>query len=320
LFCASEFSGWQDIPLHQLRPPGAGLVGILKQFHKLRHFRAPFASMGQQHAADGFLAVERRPSKYLVVTNLTQQETDDAVGEFEKAGFEVSGLPCDLSNRDDIKKVVAHAQSFGDIVNVICAGGVSPSQAPIKTILAVDLYGTSVLLEEFGKVIAPHGSAVVISSQSGHRLPALTPEESVLLATTPTEELLDLDMLQEDVIGTTLRAYQYAKRTNVLRVAAQACEWGKRGARVNSISPGIIMTPLAFDEINGPRGEGYRTMLQKMPAGRAGTVDEIAALAEFLLGPKASFISGSDILADGGCTAAYWYGGLQYLQDGWSQS
>lgn len=267
-------------------------------------------------------AIARRMAfgKHLVATNLTQKDTDDAVAEFERSGFEVTGVACDLSKREDILKVIKHAQGFGEIVNVICAGGVSPSQAPIKTILAVDLYGTSVLLEEFGKAIAPGGSAVVISSQSGHRLPALSPEENKLLATTPTEELLKLDMLSEENIGTTLRAYQYAKRTNVLRVAAEACKWGERGARVNSVSPGIIMTPLAFDEINGPRGEGYRTMLQKMPAGRAGTVDEIAALCEFLLGSQASFITGSDILADGGCTAAYWYGNLQYLQDGWSQS
>lgn len=267
-------------------------------------------------------AIARRVAfgKHLVVTNLTQEATDAAVADFEHEGFETTGVACDLSSREDIKAVIAHAQQFGEIVHVICAGGVSPSQAPIKTILAVDLYGTSVLLEEFGKVIAPGGSAVVISSQSGHRLPALTPEENKLLATTPTEELLGLDMLQEEAIGTTLRAYQYAKRTNVLRVAAEACKWGERGARVNSVSPGIIITPLAFDEINGPRGEGYRTMLQKMPAGRAGTVDEIAALCAFLLGPEAAFITGTDILADGGCTAAYWYGNLQYLQEGWSQS
>ena len=267
-------------------------------------------------------AVARRVAfgKHLVVTGYSQDETDAAVERFAKDGFEVTGLKCDLASREDILAVIAHAQEHGPIVHVICAGGVSPSQAPVKTILAVDLYGTSVLLEEFGKVIAPGGSGVVISSQSGHRLPALSPEENKLLATTPTEELLALDMLQEEQIRTTLRAYQFAKRTNVLRVAYEATKWGERGARVNSVSPGIIMTPLAFDEINGPRGEGYRTMLQKMPAGRAGTVDEIGRLCEFLLGPNASFITGSDILADGGCTAAYWYGNLQYLQEGWSQS
>ena len=235
-------------------------------------------------------------------------------------GFDATGVPCDLGSRDDILAVIEHAQQFGPITNVICAGGVSPSQAPITEILRVDLYGSSVLLEEFGKVIAPGGSGVVVSSQSGHRLPALTQEQNWALAMTPTEELLDLDFLSEEAIGTTLHAYQYAKRCNVLRVQAQACEWGKRGARVFSISPGIIMTPLAFDELNGPRGEGYRKMLDLMPAKRAGTVDEMGALVAFLMGPEATFITGTDILCDGGSTAAYWYGDLQYLQEGWAQS
>lgn len=268
------------------------------------------------------MAIARRVAsdRKLLVTNLTQQETDAAVKALEEAGFDVEGMPCDLSKRADIQAVAARAQELGSVVNVICAGGVSPSQAPIPTILAVDLYGTSVLLEEFGRVIAPGGAGLVVSSQSGHRLPALLPEQNKLLATTPTEELLSLDMLQPEAIGTTLHAYQYAKRTNVLRVASEACAWGERGARVNSVSPGIIMTPLAHDEITGPRGEGYRTMLEKMPAGRAGTVDDVAELASFLLSDRASFITGTDILADGGCTAAYWYGNLQYLQEGWSES
>ena len=268
------------------------------------------------------IAIARRVAqgKHLVVTCLTHEETERAVDALRRDGFEVSGIPCDLSRRADILAVIEHCGQFGPITNVICAGGVSPSQAPIATILAVDLYGTSVLLEEFGRVIAPGGSGVVVSSQSGHRLPALTQEQNQALATTPTEELLGLDFLSEEAIGTTLRAYQYAKRCNVLRVAAQACEWGKRGARVFSISPGIIMTPLAFDELEGPRGEGYRKMIDLMPAGRAGTVDEMGALVAFLMGTEATFITGTDILCDGGCTAAYWYGDLQYLQDGWSQS
>ncbi|MEE1158539.1 MAG: SDR family oxidoreductase [Atopobiaceae bacterium] len=268
------------------------------------------------------IAIARRVAqgKHLVVTTLTQEETKRVAERLKKDGFDVTGVACDLSKRTDIVAVIEHAQQFGPITNVICAGGVSPSQAPIAQILRVDLYGTSVLLEEFGKVIAPSGSGVVVSSQSGHRLPALAQEQNWALAMTPTEELLDLDFLSEEAIGTTLRAYQYAKRCNVLRVQSQACEWGKRGARVFSISPGIIMTPLAFDELDGPRGEGYRKMLDLMPAKRAGTVDEMGALVAFLMGPEATFITGTDILCDGGCTAAYWYGDLQYLQEGWSQS
>ncbi len=268
------------------------------------------------------IAIARRVAqgKHLVVTSLTQEETDRVAERLRMDGFDVTGVACDLSSRADIVAVIEHARQFGPITNVICAGGVSPSQAPIAQILRVDLYGTSVLLEEFGKVIAPGGSGVVVSSQSGHRLPALTQEQNWALAMTPTEELLDLDFLSEEAIGTTLRAYQYAKRCNVLRVQAQACEWGRRGARVFSISPGIIMTPLAFDELNGPRGEGYRKMLDLMPAKRAGTVDEMGALVAFLMGPEATFITGTDILCDGGSTAAYWYGDLQYLQENWSKS
>ena len=268
------------------------------------------------------LGIARRVAsgRKLLACSLTQKETDAAVRELQGTGFDVEGMPCDLGSRESIVAVRDRAAELGPITHVICAAGVSPSQAPIEVILRVDLYGTSVLLEEFGKVIASGGSAIVISSQSGHRLPALSLEQNFALATTPAEELLDLDFLQPTEIGTTLRAYQYAKRCNVLRCAAQACEWGKRGARVNSVSPGIIMTPLAFDEIHGPRGEGYRTMLSTMPAGRAGTVDEIGELCAFLMSDKASFISGSDFLADGGCTAAYWYGDLQYLQEDWSRS
>ena len=268
------------------------------------------------------IAIARRVAqgKHLVVTTLTQEETKHVAERLKKDGFDVTGVACDLSKRTDIVAVIEHAQQFGPITNVICAGGVSPSQAPIAQILRVDLYGTSVLLEEFGKVIAPGGSGVVVSSQSGHRLPALAQEQNWALAMTPTEELLDLDFLSEEAIGTTLRAYQYAKRCNVLRVQSQACEWGKRGARVFSISPGIIMTPLAFDELDGPRGEGYRKMLDLMPAKRAGTVDEMGALVAFLMGPEATFVTGTDILCDGGSTAAYWYGDLQYLQEGWAQS
>ena len=259
------------------------------------------------------IAIARRVAqgKHLVVTSRTQDKAERIAEDLQKEGFDATGVACDLGSRADIIAVIEHAQQFGLITNVICAGGVSPSQAPITEILRVDLYGSSVLLEEFGKVIAPGGSGVVVSSQSGHRLPDLGK---------PTEELLDLPFLSEEAIGTTLRAYQYAKRCNVLRVQSQACEWGKRGARVFSISPGIIMTPLAYDELNGPRGEGYRKMLDTMPAGRAGTVDEMGALVAFLMGPEATFISGTDILCDGGCTAAYWYGDLQYLQEGWSQS
>ena len=217
----------------------------------------------------------------------------------------------DLSSRESILNMIAEAQKFGEISMLVNAAGVSPSQAPIETILRVDLYGTALLLEEVGKVIGCGGVGVTISSQSGHRMPALTPEEDELLATTPTDALLALDMLQPDRIRDTLHAYQMAKRCNVKRVMAEAVKWGERGARVNSISPGIIVTPLAIDEFNGPRGEFYKNMFAKCPAGRPGTADEVANVAELLMSGRGAFITGSDFLIDGGATAAYFYGELK---------
>ncbi|MDE7381524.1 MAG: SDR family oxidoreductase [Muribaculaceae bacterium] len=227
------------------------------------------------------------------------------------AGFDVVAVEMDLSCRESIKKMIAEAQKYGEITMLVNAAGVSPSQAPIEAILKVDLYGTAVLLEEVGKVIANGGTGVTISSQSGHRMPALTPEQDRQLAMTPTEKLLSLPMLQLENIENTLHAYQIAKRCNVKRVMAEAVKWGERGARLNSISPGIIVTPLAIDEFNGPRGDFYKNMFAKCPAGRPGTADEVANVAELLMRPQGAFITGADFLIDGGATASYFYGPLQ---------
>ena len=227
-----------------------------------------------------------------------------------EAGFDTVAREMDLSSRDSIKALIAQAQSYGPITMLVNAAGVSPSQAPIEAILKVDLYGTAVLLEEVGKVIAPGGVGVTISSQSGHRMPALTPEEDALLACTPPEELLQLDLLRPDRVRDTLHAYQLAKRCNEKRVMFEAVRWGERGARINSISPGIVVTPLAVDEFNGPRGDFYRNMFAKCPAGRPGTADEIANVAQLLMGPQGAFITGADFLVDGGATASYFYGPL----------
>ncbi len=227
-----------------------------------------------------------------------------------KAGFDTEAIQMDLSSRESIKAMITKAVSLGEISMLVNAAGVSPSQASIETILKVDLYGTAVLLEEVGKVIRQGGVGVTISSQSGHRMPALTPEQDSLLATTPTEELLGLEMLQPANIHDTLHAYQMAKRCNVKRVMAEAVRWGERGARINSISPGIIVTPLALDEFNGPRGDFYKNMFAKCPAHRPGTADEVANVAELLMSPQGAFITGSDFLIDGGATASYFYGPL----------
>lgn len=227
------------------------------------------------------------------------------------AGYDTDAMEMDLSSRESIKRLIAKAQECGDISMLVNAAGVSPSQAPVEAILKVDLYGTAVLLEEVGKVIRAGGTGVTISSQSGHRMPALTPEEDELLACTPAEELLELDLLRPENIRDTLHAYQLAKRCNEKRVMAESVRWGAKGARINSISPGIIVTPLAIDEFNGPRGDFYKNMFAKCPAGRPGTADEVANVAELLMSGKGAFITGADFLIDGGATASYFYGPLK---------
>jgi NAD(P)-dependent dehydrogenase (short-subunit alcohol dehydrogenase family) len=257
-------------------------------------------------------AIARRVSagKHVVLADLRQSNADAAAEVLSNAGFEVTTATVDVSSRESIHALVDTSTALGDITSVIHAAGVSPTQAPPEAILHVDLYGTAVLLEEFGNVIARGGAGVVIASQSGHRLGALTSEQDKALATTPAEELLNLPMLQPDQVTDTLHAYQLAKRGNALRVMAESVRWAKRGARINTISPGIIITPLAMDELTGPRGEGYRRMLEQSPAGRAGTPDEVATVATLLMGPEGAFITGSDFLIDGGVTASYFFGEL----------
>jgi NAD(P)-dependent dehydrogenase (short-subunit alcohol dehydrogenase family) len=232
----------------------------------------------------------------------------------EEAGFDVVPFETDISSRESILKLIAEGQKYGEITALINAAGVSPSQAPIEMILKVDLYGTAVLLEEVGKVIAPGGVGVTISSQSGHRMPQLGTEIDEQLATTPTEELLSLEVLRPENIKDTLHAYQMAKRCNVKRVMFESIRWGEKNARINSISPGIIVTPLAIDEFNGPRGEFYKNMFAKCPARRPGTADEVANVAELLMMPQGAFITGSDFLIDGGATASYFYGPLKPIE------
>ncbi|KAA8709531.1 SDR family oxidoreductase [Pseudomonas cannabina] len=253
-------------------------------------------------------AIARRVSagKHVLLADLRQDNAEAAASVLRDAGFNVTTSVVDVSSRDSVDALVITATALGSVSAVIHAAGVSPSQAPIATILRVDLYGTALVLDAFGEVITEGGSAIVIASQSGHRLPALSPEQNKALASTPVEALLALPMLQEAQIADPLHAYQLSKRGNSLRVMAEAVRWGKRGARVNTISPGIIFTPLAKDELSGPRGEGYRRMIELSPAGRGGSPDEVGALAALLMGPEGTFITGSDFLMDGGVTASYW--------------
>jgi NAD(P)-dependent dehydrogenase (short-subunit alcohol dehydrogenase family) len=257
-------------------------------------------------------AIARRVGvgKHVLLADLRQDNANAAAEVLGNAGYEVSVATVDASSRQAVQALVATATSLGEVTGLIHAAGISPTQASPATVLTVDLYGTALVLEEFGNVIARGGAGIVIASQSGHRLPPLTVDQNKALATTPVEELLGLPFLQPDQVTDSLHAYQLSKRGNSLRVMAEAVRWGKREARVNTISPGIIMTPLAKDELSGPRGDGYRRMIGVSAAGRAGTPDEVGNVAALLMGPDGGFITGSDFLMDGGVTAAYWYGDL----------
>lgn len=259
------------------------------------------------------MAIARRMGygKKIVLGDRKKENAETIARIMNEAGFDVVPAEMDLASRDSVKALIAAARKHGDIGMLVNAAGVSPSQASVESILKVDLYGTAVLLEEVGKVIAKGGTGVTISSQSGHRMPALSPQEDEQLACTDTEALLELDILQPRNIRDTLHAYQLAKRCNEKRVMAEAVKWGIRGARLNSISPGIIVTPLAIDEFNGPRGDFYRNMFANCPAGRPGTADEVANVAELLMSDKGAFITGSDFLIDGGATTSYFYGPLR---------
>lgn len=259
------------------------------------------------------MAIARRTGygKKILIGDKSLKNAQAIAKTMNEAGFDAEPMEMDLSSRESIRALIDKAQSYGEIKALVNAAGVSPSQAPIEAILKVDLYGTAVLLEEVGKVIAKGGVGVTISSQSGYRMPALTPEQDRALAMTPTEELLKLDFLQPGNIQDTLHAYQMAKRCNEKRTMYEAVKWGERGARLNDIAPGIIVTPLAIDEFNGPRGDFYKNMFAKCPAGRPGTADEVADVAELLMSERAQFITGATFLVDGGATASYYYGPLQ---------
>lgn len=259
------------------------------------------------------MAIVRRIGfgKKIIVGDKNIENAKSIAKIMNEAGFDIEWAECDISSRESILNLIKIGQEYGEISALVNSAGVSPSQAPIEVILKADLYGTAVLLEEVGKVIKEGGVGVTISSQSGHRMEQLGAVIDEQLATTPTEELLSLEILQPENIRDTLHAYQLAKRCNEKRVMYEACKWGEKGARINSVSPGIIVTPLAIDEFNGVRGDFYKNMFANCPAKRPGTADEIGALAELIMGPQGAFITGADFLIDGGATASYFYGTLK---------
>jgi NAD(P)-dependent dehydrogenase (short-subunit alcohol dehydrogenase family) len=233
------------------------------------------------------------------------EETLASVAESLSAnGHRVESRSVDVSSPESVRALAEHAASLGSVTQLAHTAGLSPAQASSEAILAVDLLGVALVLQEFGEVIASGGAGVVIASMAGHLMPPLTAEQERLLAHTAPGELLQLDFLSPELLSYPGYAYAVAKQANHIRVRATSAQWGRRGARINSISPGVISTPMGQLELASPVGDGMRSMIATSGTGRIGTADDIAAAAAFLLGSDASFITGTDLLVDGGVVAA----------------
>jgi len=252
------------------------------------------------------IAIARRQGfgKHILLADFNEELLAKAARELEVASYKVSTQKVDVSSRESVRSLVEAASRLGSIVQVVNTAGVSPNMAPPERVLAVDLYGSAVVFEEFRRVIAPGGAGLIISSMAGRMAAPLSKEDDHALAFTPADELLALPVLSGEAIPNSMVAYIVSKQANHVRVQAESIKWGERGARVNSISPGIIATPLAQHELNSPIGDVYRGMIAASPSKRMALPDEVAAAAAYLLGPDAGFITGSDLLMDGGVIAA----------------
>jgi len=252
------------------------------------------------------MAIARRQGfgKHILLADFNEKLLESAAKELEVASYKVSMLKVDVSSRASVHALADAAAALGSVVNVIHTAGVSPNMVPPDRVLAVDLYGSAVVFEEFERVIAPGGAGLIVSSMAGYMSAGLPAEQEHDLAFAPADELLAKPFLGPDAVPNSMVAYIVSKRANHLRVQALAISWGKRAARVNSISPGIVATPLAQHELNSPIGGIYRAMIDASPARRMASPDEIAVAASYLLGPDAGFITGSDLLIDGGVIAA----------------
>lgn len=252
------------------------------------------------------VAIARRQGfgRTVLLADIDQAPLDAAAQELEGAGYVVATHLVDVASRDSVRTLATAAATLGKVMQVVNTAGLSPNMAPPERVLAVDLYGVAVVFEEFEAVIAPGGSGLVISSMAGHMPAPLQPEHERALAFTPADDLLALDFLQPTAVADSMAAYGLAKKANHLRVQAACLSWGDRGARVNSISPGIVSTALARHEMASATGPVYRAMIAASVAKRVASADEVAAAAAYLMGPEASFITGSDLLIDGGVIAA----------------
>ena len=251
-------------------------------------------------------AIARRQGfgRTILLADFDEKVLTAAADALRNASYAVETQAVDVASRASVRALAERAAELGPVLQIVNTAGLSPNMAPPDRVLSVDLYGSAVVFEEFGRVVAPGGAGLVISSMAGHMLPPLSAEQNKALAFTPADELLALPFLSGQAVPNSMLAYIMAKRANHLRVQAEAIRWGERGARVNSISPGIIATPLAQHELNSPIGDGYRAMIAASPAKRMASPDEIAVAAAYLLGADGGFITGSDLLIDGGVIAA----------------
>jgi NAD(P)-dependent dehydrogenase (short-subunit alcohol dehydrogenase family) len=239
----------------------------------------------------------------LVLADLNADALASAAADLQGEGHEVVTQQVDVSDVGSVAKLAHAAAALGPVTTVVHTAGLSTQQASPTAILAVDLLGTALVLDAFEEVVAAGGAGVFISSMAGHLRPLPAELESAL-SSTPAAELLSLPFLSPEAITTSSIAYGTSKRANHLRVAAAANGWGLRGARVNSISPGVIATPMSKAELAGETGVFMRAMIDGSATGRPGTAEEIADAVDFLTGPHSTFITGTDLLVDGGVIAA----------------
>jgi NAD(P)-dependent dehydrogenase (short-subunit alcohol dehydrogenase family) len=259
-------------------------------------------------------AIARRlgPGRHLVLGDVAPALLAAVTKSLADDGHLVTPVITDVSDADAVATLAATASALGPVRVVVHTAGLSPVQASAEAILKVDLLGVAFTLEEFAPVVSPGGAGVVIASMAGHLGPAIGAEEESQLALTPARELAALPALDTSRHPDPGLAYAYAKRANHLRVRAASVDWGRRGARVNSISPGVISTTMGRAELDGPTGSFMRDMVAGSGAGRLGTADDIAAAVEFLVGPAAAFVTGTDLLVDGGVIGAMTTGQIPF--------
>ena len=250
-------------------------------------------------------AIVRRiaAGKKILLGDISEKNLERVSQEFRYGGYDAETMIVNAMDKASVEAFAERAASLGPVMAFIDTAGASPHQTNPAHILNLDMVGTGYAVDAFGKVMAPGGAGLIISSQTGymHPIPYETEQE---LLNTPTEKLMDVPYIREEALQNSGWAYMIAKRVNHLQVMkAAATTWKARRARINTLSPGIIVTPLAYDEFNAS-GEGYQRMIDASAAERVGTSDEIAEAGAFLLGEHAGFITGTDLLIDGGTIAA----------------